>query len=61
VSISVTHGWHDSATNALHLFLFFLFHAFPVDLNALGSPALPSSVTFHEFVHHMQPTKSIPP
>jgi hypothetical protein len=37
------------------------FHAFPVALNALGSPAPPSSMTFHEFVRHMQPTRSIPP
>ena len=29
--------------------------------NALGLPAPPSSMTFHEFVRHMQPTRSIPP
>ena len=52
---------NDSATNALHLFLLFLFHAFPVAFNALGPPAPPSSMTFHEFVLHMQPTRSIPP
>jgi hypothetical protein len=51
----------DSTTNALHLFLLFHLHAFPVAPNALGPPAPPSSMTFHEFVLHTQPTRSIPP
>lgn len=38
----------DSTTNALHLFLFLLFHAFPMAFNALGIPAPPSSMTFHD-------------